>query len=65
MTFLDVFEGVEYESAIIPKLSFLKGRGGISESLVYRRDPHIVQKQSEKGVSMNFFLLFVYVSVFQ
>ena len=28
MTFLGVFEGVEYESAIIPKLSFLKGGGG-------------------------------------
>ena len=29
MTFLDVLEGVEYESAIIPKLSFLKGGGSV------------------------------------
>ena len=45
MNFLDVFEGVEYESAIIPKLSFLKGGGGrgVSESLV-RRDPAYSQK---------------------
>ena len=28
MTFLDVFESVEYESAIIPKFSFWQERGG-------------------------------------
>ena len=47
MTFLDVFEGVEYESAIIPKLSFLKGVGGgkrgrVSESPTRNIPPQLL-----------------------
>ena len=44
MTFLDVFDVVEYESAIISKLPFLKGGGG-SESLV-RRHPLCIQSET-------------------
>ena len=33
MTFLDVFEVVEYESAIIPTLSFMKGGGSVNRQL--------------------------------
>ena len=39
INFLDVFEGVEYESAIIPKFSFLTGGGEASESSI-TRDPN-------------------------
>ena len=43
MTFLDVFDGVESEPAIIPKLSFLTGGGKVCESSI-RRSPITVAK---------------------
>ena len=48
MTFLDVFEGVEYESAIIPKLSVLMGGGRVCESSIGRDLPKNVRKVSRR-----------------